>query len=267
MKFARSGTKGPRQTGHLDSLAVALDVVLRHRRSLEMVAVPLDSALGRVLACPVVARESVPRFANSAMDGFALRAADTASAPVMLQLAGATMAGASPGSALGPGKTVRIMTGAPIPPGADAVCALEAVRENGVGIIIDHTVQMRANVRLPGEDVKADSEVFPVGTVIGPAHLGVLASLGERLVTVVRRPVVGVLSTGDELVDPARVTLKPGEIRDANRASVLGLLAQLGVTGVDLGIVGDEMSCLLPALKGAVGHCDALISSGGGGPR
>jgi molybdopterin biosynthesis enzyme len=169
------------------------------------------------------------------MDGFALSAAETIGAPVALRLVGATMAGESPGRALGTGGAARIMTGAPIPLGADAVCVLEATHDDPAGVVIERVIETGANVRRPGEDVAAGSVVFTAGTRLEPAHLGVLASIGADDLTVYRRPVVGVLSTGDELVEPGGVDVGPAGIRDANRIALLGLLAQLGAVGFDLG--------------------------------
>jgi molybdopterin molybdotransferase len=227
------------------------------------VSSPFADALGRVTAAAVVATEDVPPFSNTAMDGFAVRAADTTAAPVRLQVVATVRAGSAPGRAVGPGEAARIMTGAPIPSGADAVVMVERTAANGDGSV---TVQTAArpgeNIRGAGDDVRAGEVVFEPQTVLTPGHLGVLASLGCRAVDVFPAPRVGVLSTGDELIDgPAPLRL--GQIRDSNRPTLLALVRQAGWVAVDLGRAPDDETAISRAVEDGVGRCDALVTSGG----
>ncbi len=248
------------------SLAEARAYVLDRCSLLAGRKVPLGGAAGCVTAEPVVAAEAVPPFANSAMDGFAVRAADTAGAaedrPVRLVVVATVAAGAPATTPVGAGQAVRIMTGAPMPPGADAVVLVE--RSRPVGDEVDLTLEVApgTSVREAGGDVRPGDEVLAAGVVLGPAHLGVLASLGLDRVMVVGRPVVGVLSTGDELVPRGR-PLGPGQIRDSNRAMLLALVAAGGGTAVDLGWVPDDEAALEAALVDGARRCDALVTSGG----
>lgn len=230
---------------------------------LSPVVVDIDDALGLVLAEKVVAEEPVPPFANTAMDGFALRAADTALAPAELRVVGELPAGTDPtGLSVGPGEAVRIMTGAPMPDGADAVVMVEQTSSDGDVVRVEVSVHAGKNVREAGEDLAPGQEVFGSGEVLSPAHLGVLATLGRTDVLVVRRPRVGVLSTGDELVEGGRLLL-PGQIRDANRHSLLALVREAGCEPVDLGIAPDDEVAIEDRLDEALLTCDAVIASGG----
>ncbi|MFN2607277.1 MAG: gephyrin-like molybdotransferase Glp, partial [Acidimicrobiales bacterium] len=226
--------------------------------------VALADALGCVLAEVVVAGEDVPPFANTAMDGYAVRAADTSGAPVELAVVGTLAAGAEPSLALGPGQAVRIMTGAPLPVGADAVVMVERTRAADHGRTVTVAVAAAAgdHLRLPGSDLAAGQELFGPGTVLSPGHLGVLASVGREVVMVVPRARVGVLSTGDELVAGGG-PLRPGQIRDSNRPTLVALVAQAGCEPVDLGLVADDEALLTAAVEQAVAGCDALVTSGG----
>jgi molybdopterin molybdotransferase len=231
--------------------------------------VRLDDALGLVLAEAVHALGPVPPFANTAMDGYAVRAADTAGAgaggtPVRLAVIGTTPAGAPPGPAVGPRQAVRIMTGAPMPPGADAVVMVERTEtaEGGTSVVIHQEARSGDHVRQPGEDIPAAEEVFPAGTVLGPGHLGVLASVGRTEVRVTRRARVGVLSTGDELVE-GDAPLAPGQIRDSNRPTLLAMVRQAGCAAIDLGRCGDDEAQLRAALEDAAVTCDAVVTTGG----
>jgi molybdopterin molybdotransferase len=228
------------------------------------VDLPFDNALGCVLSATIVATEQVPSFANSSMDGYAVRADDTAGAPVRLTVIGSIMAGHPLEQAVGPGQAARIMTGAPVPAGADAVCMVEEAETapDGRSVIIGHGLRPGAFVRQPGRDVAVGDVIAPVGTVLTPAHLGVLANQGARSVKVHPRPRVGVLSTGDELFS-GNGPLPPGKIRDANRPALLALVRREGWDAVDLGIVGDDESDLVELLTSAASTCDAIMTSGG----
>ncbi len=225
--------------------------------------VPLADALGLVLAADVVAGEPVPPFANTAMDGYAVRAADTAGAPVRLRVVGDLPAGHAPATPVGPGEAIRIMTGAPIPPGADAIVMVERTARDGEdGVRIEVAATAGDHIRPAGGDVRDGDEVFTAGTVLTPAHLGVLASLAMTDVPVYRRLRVGVLSTGDELREGA-VALAPGQIRDSNRPMLLALVAEAGAEPVNLGIGRDDEDAVAATFRDAAARCDAVITSGG----
>lgn len=237
--------------------------LLEGRLPLAPVRLDAAHALGCVLAERVVASEAVPPFAASAMDGYALHAADTTPAPVTLRVAGETMAGDAPAGKVGVGEAVRIMTGAPMPSGADAVCMLEDTEREGEGAVhVRRELSPGANVRPAGGDVEAGAVVFEPGTVLTPAHMGVLSSLGVIEVLAVPRPRVGVLSTGNELTSgPA--PLRPGQIRESNRPALLALVSSSGFCPVDLGRVGDTEDEISTALRSAAGRCDAVLTTGG----
>ena len=231
---------------------------------LPSIELPLDDVLGCVLSAPVVATEQVPSFANSSMDGYAVRAEDTSGAPVRLAVIGSIMAGHTLGQTVGPGQAARIMTGAPVPPGADAVCMIEETETDADGrsVVIGRELQRGAFVRQPGRDVAIGDVIASAGTVLTPAHLGVLANQASVNVRVHPRPRVGVLSTGDELFSGTG-PLPPGKIRDANRHTLLALVRREGWDGVDLGIIGDDEPALVELLSSAASSCDAVMTSGG----
>jgi molybdopterin molybdotransferase len=235
--------------------------------ALEPVSTPLADALGLVLAEPVVAREPVPPFANTAMDGYALRAADTESAteasPVRLTVVADLPAGHAPTVPVGPGEAVRIMTGAPIPEGVDAIVMVERTQRDGdAGVLVTQAATAGDHLRAAGGDVQAGDRVFEPGTVLGPAHLGVIASLGPAEVLAVPKARVGVLSTGDELRE-GPVALAPGQIRDSNRPMLLAMLGDARCAPVNLGIAHDDEELVEGVLTDALARCDALITSGG----
>ena len=249
-------------------LAEARRLVLAHCSSKAPLPVALIDALGCVLAGPVVAPEAVPPFTNSAMDGFAVLAADVAAAsvdaPVRLTVADTVAAGAPALVAVTPGHAVRIMTGAPLPPGADAIVPVEATRGGADAVEIEVLAGSPAgrHIRAAGSDIAAGDVVLEAGTLLAPAHLGVLASVDVRRPVVVPRPRVGVLSTGDELVDDGRPLL-PGQIRESNRPMLVALARTFGVDAVDLGTVRDDHAALAAALTDAADTCDAVVTSGG----
>ena len=241
--------------------------VLRSVPVLAPVPVPLPDARGLVLAEPVVATEPVPPFANTAMDGYALRASDTdgasAAAPVSLRVVEDLAAGHAATAPVGPGEAIRIMTGAPIPDGADAIVMVERTRRDGDDrVLVEHAATVGDHVREAGGDVVEGQQVFEPGTVLGPAHLGVIASLGRASVVAYPRPRVGVLSTGDELRE-GPVELAPGQIRDSNRPMLLAMLDAAGAVAVNLGIARDDEATVERAFAAALATCDALITSGG----
>ncbi len=225
---------------------------------------PNDS-LGLVLTAEVMTTEAVPPFANTAMDGFAVRASDTQEAPKQLKVVDTLAAGAVPQVMVQAGEAIRIMTGAPMPPGADAVIMVELTSVEGDQVMVEAEVPEGNHVRNAGEDLQPGQIVFAAGQVLTPGHLGVLASIG-CVEVLVREPLrVGVMSTGDELIDGPQA-LAPGQIRDANRHSLLALLAETGFVGVDLGLVPDNQEALEEAFSAAClgeQRCHAVLSSGG----
>jgi molybdopterin molybdotransferase len=229
--------------------------------------VALRDALGLVTAEEIVAPEPVPPFANTAMDGYAVRAADTegaaATAPVELRVVDDLPAGRSPeGISVGAGEAVRIMTGAPVPEGADAIVMVEQTERAGDdGVRILREAAVGDHVRPSGGDLVAGQAVFPAGTMLTPAHLGVLASLDRHDVSVFARARVAVLSTGDELVESG--PLAPGQIRDSNRPMLLALVAAAGAEPVDLGIARDDEARIVGLLEQGLATCDAVVTSGG----
>lgn len=226
------------------------------------VSVPVTEAVGLVLAEAVVATEAVPPFANTAMDGFAVRSADTVGAPVTLAIVETIAAGHAPTGTVGPGQASRIFTGAPLPDGADAVVMVERTSVAADGVTVEVEVPVGNHIRAAGDDLAIGSAVFEPGDVLTAARLGVLCSLGVESVLVYPRLRVGVVSTGDELIDGAG-ELAPGQIRDSNRRTLLTLAAQAGCDVVDLGIARDTDAAITEAIERGVATCDAVLTSGG----
>lgn len=233
------------------------------------VDVPCREATGLVLAAAVVAAENVPPFANSAVDGYAVVAASVAAAPVELPVVGEVAAGAHTDRVLQPGEAIRIMTGAPVPAGADAVVMVEDTEllgdrrvDGGVRVRVRRSVAVGVAVRRVGDDVRAGAALYPAGTFVTPAVAGVLASVNAAVVSVVPRARVAVLSTGDELIDDGS-PLQPGQIRESNRTMLLGAVRDAGCDAVDLGIVRDDEAVLERVLRDAAATCDAIVTSGG----
>lgn len=220
-------------------------------------------AEGHVLAGDVVAAEQVPPFDNTAVDGYAVHAADTASLPVELPVVDEVAAGASSEHVLQRGEAIRIMTGAPLPAGADAIVMVEETDRLGDDRVrINTGVESGAAVRRAGDDVQPGDLLFPAGTQVTPPIVGVLASINARVVSVYPRARVAVMSTGDELVEDGR-DLEPGEIRESNRRMLAGMLREVGCDVVDMGIVRDDEAELEQALRSAAVDCDAIVTSGG----
>jgi molybdenum cofactor synthesis domain-containing protein len=224
----------------------------------------LAHALGCVAAQEVTAREPSPRFENSSMDGFALRAIDTRGGGRRLRVTNSIFAGDTPSITLDEGEAARIMTGAPVPTGADSVCLREetVLDSDGQSVVIEREVRLGEAIRHVGDDVAVGQVLVSPGDELGPALLGVLASQGYSDVTAHPRPLVGVLSTGNELSDdPGPLSL--GTIRDANRPSLLASLHASGFETIDLGIVGDSPADITETLERGASSCDAIISTGG----
>ena len=227
--------------------------------------VSVFAALGRVLAEDVVSPISVPPHDNSAMDGFAFDgAALRPGQPLTLQLAeGTAWAGTAWAGTAQPGQCVKIMTGAIVPPGLDTVVPVEFVKVEGNQVTVPPDVLQRGdNRRLLGEDLMAGQPALRRGQTLGPAALGLIASLGLSQVSVVRRLKVAYFSTGDEILSLGEAP-REGAVYDSNRYTVFGLLTRLGVEVLDMGVVRDEPAALEAAFRQAAREADAIITSGG----
>jgi molybdopterin molybdotransferase len=254
-----------RMAAGLLPLEDAIDRVLAVVAPLDVEQVRLHEALGRVLADDVAAGEPVPAFANSAMDGFAVRAADVQDAsetkPVSLRVAAESRAGAPADVTLLPGEAVAISTGAALPHGADAVVRLEDVRREDGSVVLQCGARSGQDVRQPGEDVRAGQTVLRAGTRLGAAELGVLGTLGRGHVACARRARVSVLVSGDELVAPGQPR-GAGGVRDANSFSIPALATLEGADICGLARVGDDASQTRRAIAAAK-DTDVVLICGG----
>lgn len=257
------------------SVEEARERILSFFSRLEPETRPVLDALGQVLAADVVAPFDIPPLDNTAMDGYAVRAADTTGAtedgPRELRVIGDLAAGYVSESAVGPGEAVRIMTGAPMPPGADAVVPFEETDEplrevnerpqKGGTVRVLKAANVAANIRFRAEDVRAGNVVIPAGRVVRASEVGVLASMGVSDVTVYRRPVVAILSTGDEITEPGQPLL-PGRIYDANAYSVAALVRKYGGIPKLLGIAHDTVEDLTAKIREGM-EADMIVTSAG----
>lgn len=225
--------------------------------------VALRSALGRVLAEDIVSALDVPAHDNSAMDGYALRFADLKrDAETALDEIGSAFAGRAFTGTLGAGQCVRVMTGAVLPRGADVVVVQEVTRREAGKVIVPPGQKAGQNLRYAGEDLKQGSIALRTGGQLGPAELGLAASLGVGEVLVRRKLRVAFFSTGDELTSVG-TPLGEGQVYDSNRYTLYGMLARLGVEAIDLGVVRDDPARLEAALREAASRADAIVTSGG----
>ncbi len=258
------------------SVEEALANILKHFHPLEAEQVPLLEALDRVLAEDIVSSINVPPFNNSAMDGYAVRAEDVAKAsperPTRLRVIADVAAGYVPMFSVQPGTAIRIMTGAPLPGGADTVVRFEDTSEGvsarGVSkdtstVEIMHAVRRGDNVRRAGEDIRTGEVVLPRGMDVRPAEIGVLASLGRKEVPVHRRPRVAIVATGDELVDVDQ-PITPGKIRNSNEYTNAAAVLKAGGIPVRLGIARDNIEDLTGKIRaGLDAGADLFITSAG----
>jgi molybdopterin molybdotransferase len=222
--------------------------------------VPLEDAVGRVLAEDVVCAIDIPGFDRSAMDGYALRSADV---PSELRVVGEVAAGASGDLEVGRGEAARIFTGGALPRGADAVERQEVVEvRDGGRVAIDHEVPPSENVRFRGEDVPAGTTILPAGARVTAHSLSAVAAAGIGAVTVHRRPRVALLTTGDELVHPG-TELGPGQIYETNSVALRTLVARAGAEPVDLGIAPDDPDEIERRVANGLSACDVLLVAGG----
>ncbi|WP_413482070.1 molybdopterin molybdotransferase MoeA [Morganella psychrotolerans] len=249
-------------TSSLISLQEALDNLLAAPAAITGTeTVALTDAAGRITAAPVISPINVPPFDNSAMDGYGLRLVDW-NGKTALPVAGRALAGVPFKGELPAGHCVRIMTGAPVPPGVDTVVMQEEAVVSDEGITFTADITRGQNIRLTGEDITQGSEVFPVGTKLAAAQLPMIASLGLAEVTVMHKLKVAVFSTGDELQAVGQ-PLGEGQIYDTNRFAVSLMLEKLGCDVIDLGVIPDDPAVLRGIFEKADALADLVISSGG----
>jgi molybdopterin molybdotransferase len=249
------------------SVEEALERILAEITPLSPSRVPLPESLGHVLTEDVISQEDIPPFANSAMDGFALLSQDSKPSggqSPRLRVTGDIAAGYVADHAVEPGTAMRIMTGAPVPPGADSVIQVELTRSAGPEsewVEILQEVTRGNNIRPAGEDMHRGQTVLLSGTEIGPWEIGILASLGWSHVPVIRRPHVAILGTGDEVID-VHEPLRPGKIRNSNSYILEAAVRQAGAEPKRLGVARDTVESLREKFSEAI-QCDLIITSGG----
>jgi len=244
------------------SAAQLLDALLERARGVTASeTVQVTHALGRVLAAAQTSALTVPPLDNSAMDGYAVRVADVTVSDVRLPVSQRILAG-TVGDPLHPGTAARIFTGAPVPPGADAVLMQETCGAEGDDVIIHALPRIGENIRRAGEDIAAGAEILAAGARIGAAEMGLAASVGLAELPVFRKLKVACFFTGDELVAPG-TPLAPGQIYNSNRYTLTGLVNGLGCELIDLGIVPDTLDATEAALAKAASVADVVITSGG----
>ena len=239
----------------------ARSIILEKAHTLGVERIPLTEANGRVLAETLLAPWDLPLWDNSAMDGFAVRSEDCVGIPCTLKSSGYVPAGSVASDRVRPGCAIRIMTGAPLPPGADAVVPVEEVVENGDTLTITSAVEARQHIRFKGEDVALGTPFLEAGTRLRPSEINLLAAFGQVFVPVYRRPRVAVLSTGDELVELGEA-LAPGRIINSNSLSLAAAIREAGGEPMLLGIARDEESSLREKLAQGL-KADILITSAG----
>lgn len=239
----------------------ALARILAGVPTMPAVETPLLDALGLVLADDIAADRDVPPFRNSAMDGYAVRGDDVASAPVELRVVGSVAAGELPDRSVGMGEAMRIMTGAPMPDGADTVVRVEDTDNASDVVTIAAATPKGMSIRQAGEDLKKGERVVAAGTVLRAPEIGLLASVGRARVRVHRRPRIAVFSTGDEIVE-LDAPPEPGQIRDSNRYTIASAIRAAGAEPWVRGIVRDSPDALRAALREVI-EADAIVTSGG----
>jgi len=246
------------------SVAEAIQIVRQQTRPLPSERVKLEHALNRVLAEDIIADSDLPPFDRSQMDGYAVRAEETTDAPVRLRIVGESAAGRGWHNEVKEGEAVRIMTGAPVPTGADSVQQVELAHELKDGTVVEllESVEVGRSIVKRGAEIQAGETVLQSGVTINPAMMAVLAAFGYAEVAVGQRPRVGILATGTELVS---VDEKPGQdqIRDSNNYSLAAYAQQAGALVERLPLALDETSVLTRQISQAAGNCDVVVTSGG----
>ncbi|MEJ2619875.1 MAG: molybdopterin molybdotransferase MoeA [Candidatus Thiodiazotropha sp.] len=238
----------------------ALALLLSQAQSVtERVLLPLNQALGRVLAEPVKSQVDVPPWDNSAMDGYAVRSSDLGKQSLIIDQ---RIAAGSVGEPLSPGSAARIFTGAPVPPGADVVVIQEVCEVSGDRLMIKEKPAVGANIRSAGEDILQGEVILKPGLRLAPQHLGLAASVGVAELSVYRKLKVALFSSGDELVMPGS-PLGAGQIYNSNQFTLTGLLQQLGCETIERGIVEDTFEATCAALRQGAEKADLVLASGG----
>ena len=243
------------------SVEEALEKILARIAPLGTERVGITAALGRVLAEPIVSTREIPPWPNSSMDGYAVRAADTRAGGAALDVVGRVAAGSVPDRELRAGEAIRIFTGAPMPPGADAVIPQEDIEVDGSRIRLAHEVRAGDYVRPRGEDVRCGDALLDAGRVLGAPEIGLLATLGRVQVSVYRRPRVAILSTGNELADLGTEP-GPGQIPNTNTYSLMAQTIEAGGDPINLGVAPDRMDAIQQRLRAGLA-ADVLLSSAG----
>jgi molybdopterin molybdotransferase len=243
------------------SIDEAIDAVLGTVRPLAAETVPLLEALGRAAATEIVSPERVPGFDNSAMDGYAVRGAELEAGRREFRVTVDIPAGRWFAGTVGVGDAAKIMTGAPLPAGVDTVVPVELTAQHGETLVVEEPVRPGANVRRAGEDVAEGDILFPRGARLGPAEIGLLASVGCASVSVARRPRVAILATGSELLPPGS-PLSPGHIRNSNSFTAYGQVLAASAEPVLLGIARDDLDETRRLMGVALEH-DVVVTSGG----
>ena len=248
------------------SVAEAIERVIQHAQLLGEEIVGLYESYGRILTEPIIAVHDVPHFDRSPYDGFAIRSVDSAGATgdnrIKFSVVDYIGAGIVSNKTLTKNEAVRIMTGAPLPSGADAIVMFEQTIESGDSFTIRKTFDALENVSLQGEDVKKGEEIIEVGSLIHPGTVALLATFGYDKVQVAKQPIVGILSTGTELLDVSE-SLAPGKIRNSNGPMIAAQLARMGISCKMYGLSADNLESSLEIVKRAAKETDCLITTGG----
>lgn len=239
--------------------ALALAGSLKIPRHTE--TIPLSELSGRILASPLSSKVDDPAFDNSAMDGWAVRAADCTKEETTLQIVGTSRAGNDQLPEVSTGHASRIMTGAPVPPGADAIVMVEDSAEEGEIVRILGPARP-GYIRKQGENLRQGQQILPTGTLIGPAEASLIATMGHHEAETISKPTIAVISTGDELIQPG-TELSPGQIYESNSYGIASLVEKMGATAKRYGVVHDNTEGLRTTLNEAAESCDAILTSGG----
>ena len=223
--------------------------------------IPLSELTSRILASPLSSKVDDPAFDNSAMDGWAVRAADCTKEETTLQIVGTSRAGNDQLPQVSTGHASRIMTGAPVPPGADAIVMVEDSAEEGEMVRILGPARP-GYIRKQGENLRQGQQILPTGTLIGPAEASLIATMGHHEAETISKPTIAVISTGDELIQPG-TELSPGQIYESNSYGIASLVEKMGATAKRYGVVHDNTEGLRTTLNEAAESCDAILTSGG----